>query len=147
MTGYLLDTNVISALEPGRARRSPQLAQWLEARSDRLYLSVISAIEIEAGIRNLRRAHSLARAHALDAWLTETVQVYGDRILALDLTIARVAGMIADRVKATGRIPGLADVVIAATARVHDLLVLTAHSKDFAATGVSHLNPFQSLPD
>jgi toxin FitB len=147
VTGYLLDTNVLSAVEPGRAGRSPEFAPWLETRSDRLYLSVISVIEIESGIRNLRRRGSTARASALDQWLAETVRSYGDRVLALDIAIARAAGAIVDRVKAAGQRPELADIVIAATAQVHQLLVLTANTKHFAATGVRHVNPYEVLPE
>jgi toxin FitB len=147
VNGYLLDTNIISALEPGRATQSPELAAWLEARSDRLYLSVISAIEVEAGIRKLRRKRSSGRAVALDAWLTETIQVFGDHVLALDVPVARAAGAIVERMKATGEHPSLADIVIAATAQVYNLLVLTANTRHFAPTGVPNANPLQRLPD
>ena len=95
----------------------------------------------------MRRNASTARADALDAWLTETIQIYGDHILALDITIARAAGILVDRVKATGEHPGMADIVIAATAQVYDLLVLTANTRHFAPTGVRHANPLQRLPD
>ena len=146
MSGYLLDTNILSASSPERVRLGAEFGEWLQARQDQLYLSVISVLEIEAGIGNLRRKGAKARAAALDQWLTETMRSYGTRILELDVTTARLAGAMADRVKAAGYKPELADVVIAATAEAHQLLILTANTRHFSATGVPHLNPFLTLP-
>ena len=53
MSSYLLDTDVLSALAPGRPPPAPAVAEWLEEHSDALFLSVISVVEIEAGVRCL----------------------------------------------------------------------------------------------
>ena len=146
MSGYLLDTNVVSAFAPGRSMAAPQLAQWLEAQSDLLFLSVISIVEIEAGISKLRRTGAKARADLLTAWIERILNTYDERVLAFDLAAGRVAGALSDRARVAGSNPGFADIAIAATAQRYDLLLLTANVRDFRAIGVNHANPFEALP-
>ena len=146
MTAYLLDTNVISAFAPGRPAPSQELSAWLEEHSDRLFLSVISVVEIEAGIKKLHRNGSVARAEALAAWIDRLLENYSERILAFDLPAGRIAGAIIDQTRAIGANPGFADAAIAATARYHDLLLLTANARHFQSTGVNYANPFETLP-
>lgn len=145
MSGYLLDTSVLSALAPGRTP-SPDLARWLRARTDRLFLPAIAVAEVEAGLAKLRRQGAAARAEALSAWLDAVLDAYGERVLPLDAAAARVAGRLSDAALAQGRHPGFADVAIAAIAQVHDLLLLTANARHFAPLGVPHADPFQALP-
>jgi predicted nucleic acid-binding protein len=146
VTGYLLDTNVISAFAPDRAAVEPNLSGWLEARSDQLFLSVVSIVEIEAGIRKLHRIGSTVRAKALGAWIDGLQENYSERILAFDLGAARIAGAITDRTRAAGASPGFADIAIAATAEANDVLLLTANARHFEFTGVRYANPFEALP-
>ena len=147
MNGYLLDTNVVSAFAPARRPPSTEVRDWLEEHSDRLFLSVISIVEIEAGVRKIRRAGQRRRADDLAAWLNDIVENYGDRVLPFDLAGSRLAGMITDRVRAKGQNPGFSDIAIAATAVQRDLLLLTANVRHFGPTGVNHVNPFEMLPD
>ncbi len=143
----MLDTNVVSAFAPGRAVIPSSLAAWFEAQTDRLFLSSITIIEIEAGIAKLRRNGAVRRADDLTAWFDRLLGYYGSKVLALDDAIARVAGAMTDRACASGRDPGLADVAIAATAAVHGLLVLTRNGKHFAPLGIMHFDPFtDTLP-
>jgi predicted nucleic acid-binding protein len=146
VSGYLLDTNVVSAFAPGRPAASPQLVEWLEVHSDRLFLSVISLVEVEAGINKLQRCGAKTRADQLAAWIDQILDAYNERILAFDLAAGRIAGALTDRVRATGSNPGFADVAIAATAQRYDLVLLTANVRDFRATGVRYANPFETLP-
>ena len=146
MTGYLLDTNVVSAFAPGRPAASPQLAQWLEAHSDLLFLSVISIVEVEAGIRKLQRTAAKGRADLLAAWIEQILGAYNERVLAFDLAAGRLAGALTDRARAAGSHPGFADIAIGATAERHGLLLLTANVRDFRAIGVPFANPFEALP-
>lgn len=146
MTGYLLDTNVISAFAPERPAPPTEFSIWLEARSDRLFLSVISIVEIEAGIKKLHRIGRRARAETLAVWIDRLLENYSERILAFDLAAGRIAGAITDQTRASGANPGFADIAIAATARYHDLLLLTANERHFQSTGVRHANPFETLP-
>jgi toxin FitB len=147
VNGYLIDTNVVSALAPARAKPSVEIREWLERRSDQLFLSVISIVEIESGIRKLRRDGHKTRADELTAWLDAVLKNYGERVLPLDLATGRRAGAITDRVRATGQYPGFADIAIAATAEYNNLLLLTANTRHFEPTGVRHVNPFEALPD
>jgi toxin FitB len=85
------------------------------------------------------------RADRLTAWFDRLLALYGSKVLALDGAVARVAGAITDRARASGRDPGLADVAIAATAAVRELLILTRNGKHFAPLGVAHLDPFADI--
>lgn len=147
MKGYLLDTNVVSALAPLRAMPSVAIRDWLESHSDHLFLSVISIVEIEAGVSKLRRAGREKRADALAEWLDDVLQNYGERVLPFDVAAGLAAGAITDRVRASGQYPGFSDIAIAATAEQRDLVLLTANARHFEPTGVRHMNPFDTLPD
>lgn len=142
MTGWLLDTDVLSAFAPGKSAVARETAAWFEARSERLFVSAISAAEILAGIAKLRRSGSGRRAEALRDWFEQIVELYGDRILPFDLRTARLAATIGDEAQARGRHPGFADVAIAATAKSNDLTVLTLNRRHFELLGVAASNPF-----
>jgi predicted nucleic acid-binding protein len=146
VNGYLLDTNVVSAFAPARPEPSTEFRQWLEAHSDELFLSVVSIVEIEAGVRKIRRKGNRKRAEQLAAWLDDVLENYGDHVLPLDVAAGRLAGAITDRVRAAGKSPGFSDIAIAAIAAQRDLVVLTANARHFGATGVPHVNPFEKLP-
>jgi toxin FitB len=143
VSGYLLDTNVVSAFAPGKQLASPRIAAWFEGQADRLFLSVVSVIEIEAGICKLRRMGACRRADDLWQWFGRILDVYGDRVIPLDTEIGRTAGAIAESVQAAGHSPGLADITIAATADVRRLTVLTRNTRHFAPIGVPVLDPFE----
>lgn len=135
MTGYLLDTNVISDLRrPGP--RHALLRAWFARQSpERLYLSVVTVGEIRQGIEQVRRRDPLQAGH-LSRWLDDLGRVYADRILAVDVPVAEEWG----RLRALRSLPVL-DALIAATARVRGLTLVTRNEKDFAGLGVTTLNP------
>ena len=85
MTGWLLDTNVLSAFVPGKPVVSPTAAAWFDERTDELFLSAITAAEIEAGISKLRRTGSGRRADELHDWFERILSFYADRVLPFDL--------------------------------------------------------------
>ena len=142
MTGWLLGTDVLSAFAPGRHSIPPDAAAWFDDRTDELYLSAITAAEIEASIAKLFRTGATRRAEALRMWFDRIVAVYPDRVLSFDLAAARVAGSLGDAAQATGRHPGFADVAIAATAKAHELVVVTLNQRHFDSLGVEVFNPF-----
>lgn len=142
MTGWLLDTDVLSAFAPGGHSIPPDAAAWFDDRTDELYLSAITAAEIEAGIAKLFRTGATRRAEALRMWFDRIVAVYADRVLSFDLAAARVAGALGDAAQATGRHPGFADVAIAAIAKAHELVVVTLNQRHFDPLGVEVFNPF-----
>ncbi len=144
--GYLLDTSVLSMLAPGRTGLDPSLADWLRRHGDSLYLSAVTIAEIEQGIRKLRRGGATERAGNLTRWLDRVLATAADRVLPLDAEVGRDAGALSDHAMAAGRHPGFADVAIAATVRVHGLVLLTRNGRHFAPLGVAHLDPAETLP-
>ena len=140
----MLDTSVVSAFAPGRPAMPPQVAGWFERHSDELYLSAVTVSEIEAGIARLAREGADRRSQALSGWLDRVVGLYGERVLSFDVEVARVTGQMSDAARAQGRNPGFADVAIAATARAHDLSILTVNVRHFEPLGVPVSDPFQS---
>jgi predicted nucleic acid-binding protein len=142
VTGWLLDIDVLSAFALGRHSIPPDAAAWFDDRTDELYLSAITAAEIEAGIAKLFRTGATRRAEALRMWFDRIVAVYADRVLSFDLAAARIAGALRDAAQATGRQPGFADVAIAAIAKAHELVVVTLNQRHFDPLGVEVFNPF-----
>lgn len=118
----------------------------MDANSARLYLSAVTIAEIEDGIAKLRREGASRKGANLAAWLEAVLHLYGDRVLAFDTAVARVAGGLLDKARGSGVTPGFADVIIAATAVHHGLTVLTHDTKDFAPLGAKVHDPFVSLP-
>ncbi len=146
MTGYLLDTSVLSALAPDKPALPAEFVAWLRDRTDRLFLPSIAVAEVEAGICKLRRAGGTTRSDRLSAWLDAVLDGYGQRVLPLDATTARLAGRLSDAVLARGHDPGFADISIAAIAVRHDLTVLTRNLRHFGPMGVPHADPLDTLP-
>jgi predicted nucleic acid-binding protein len=141
--GYLLDTNVISESVPGRQTRDIAVLRWQEARTDDLFLSVVTIAEIEAGILFAKRREAHRKAVRLTEWLDAVIDLYGDRILPLGTSIARTAGRLSGDARAIGLAPGIADIAIAATAVHHRLTILTRNLHHFEPLGVALIDPFQ----
>lgn len=142
MSGYLLDTSVLSALAPGRPEPSQRARDLFQEAGSRLFVPSMAIAEIARGIAKLRRNGAQARADALAAWLDELERAYADHVLPFDGPVARLAGAMDDAATARGRHPGLADVIIAATAAVHGLTVLSANGKHFEMLDVPAVDPF-----
>jgi predicted nucleic acid-binding protein len=141
---FLLDTNVISALAPHNVDRHPDLIAWMRRNDRLLRLSVVTASEVEAGIVKAVRTGARAKSASLRRWWSGLVELYDDRILQVDLRIAEAAGQMLDEARAHE--PGYGDILIAATARVHGLTVLTRNERHFAPLGVEVVDPFTRLP-
>lgn len=107
-----MDTNVLSLGAPGRRESAADLADWLDARSDELFLSAVTVTEIADGIAKLRRSGGLVRADRLDDWLDVVLHLYDDRVIPFDIPAARLAGLLMDRARAKGQAPGFADLAI-----------------------------------
>jgi toxin FitB len=142
---YLVDTNVISAGAPSRPA-PPALTAWMDAHSALLFVSAVTVAEIEDGIAKLRRERKMRRSEDLAAWLETVLHLYGNRILAFDTPAARIAGGLSDRARGQGQAPGLADVIIAATAQRHGLTILSRNLRHFAPLNVAVVDPFTTLP-
>jgi predicted nucleic acid-binding protein len=132
---YLLDTNIVSDVQ----RRLPKPTEWLASIDpESLNLSVITIGEIERGIVKQRKIDA-ERATRLDLWLRELRRDNADRILAVTEEVALAWGRIS-----AGRTCGSAGTLIAATALVHDLILVTRNVADFDDTGVTVLNPWDA---
>ena len=133
---YLLDTNVVSELR--RPQPDTAVLRWIaEVPSDQLFLSAVTVGEIRAGIENVRERDP-DKAGALEAWLEAVVSSHG--VLPMDaVTFREWARLKHRRSRAL-----LEDAMIAATALVHRLTVLTRNVRDFRRLNVPHLNPFES---
>jgi len=133
---YLLDTSVVSELRRGAAA-DKGVAEWFDDRSaDDLCLSVVTVGEIRQGIEQLRGRNG-TQAAALDRWLTGLLQFYEDRLLYIDGDVAEEWGRLRAR-----RNPPVVDALLAATARVHELTLVTRNVRDFTGLQVRVLNPF-----
>jgi predicted nucleic acid-binding protein len=135
---YLLDTNVISELRKGkRAERS--VAEWFDGLADQeVYLSVLTIGEIRRGVESVRRRDPDS-ASALDSWLSRLTEAHRDRILQVDRAIAEEWG----RMDVPDPLP-VVDGLLAATARIVGLTLVTRNVADVESTGVETLNPFDS---
>lgn len=134
---FLLDTNVVSELRKG-GRANAHVRTWFESvDAGALYLSVLVLGELRRGVEGLRRRDSPAAAR-LDRWVHELAESYEDRILPVDAAIADRWGRlnVPDRISAV-------DGLLAATALVHSLTLVTRNVGDVGRTGVRHLDPFE----
>ena len=119
---------------------------WMDQHAVLLFLSVVVVAEIENEIAKLRREGAIRKTRSLAAWLETVLHLYSDRILVFDVPTARIAGALSDRARAQGQAPGLADIMIAATAHRHGLTILSRNRRHFVPLGVAVLDPFAALP-
>jgi len=134
---YLIDTNVISEVAKGRGCHSAVAAWYAGVARDDLCLSVLVIGEIRGAIERLRRRDA-PRAARLERWLLLIVDLFADRIVGIDRRIAERWGWL----NAGERLPVI-DGLIAATAIVRGMTVVTRNVPDFARAGVPILNPFE----
>lgn len=147
MTGYLVDTNAISGGLPARsAGEASRAIAWMVRHSDSLFLSVITIAEIEAGIAQARREGADRKTGRLADWLDTVRHLYASRIMVFDLAIACLAGTVSDRARGLGHAPGFVDLVIAATAQMNGMTILTRNVRHFARLAVAARDPFVGLP-
>lgn len=131
---YLLDTNVVSELR--RPRPHGAVLAWLEGVADAdLHLSAVTIGEIQAGIE-MTREQDVAKAAEIEAWLEQVAQTYN--ILDMNAEVFRAWARLMHR--KSGEI--IEDAMIAATATVHGLTVVTRNIRDFEGLNVPVLNPF-----
>lgn len=136
---FLLDTNVISELrKAGDGRADPNVTAWLSVQdAGALFLSAITAMELDIGVRRIERRDPTQGA-MLRAWFAERVlPEFHDRILPVDTSVAlRCAGLHVPDPRSER------DALIAATGLVHGFTVVTRNTGDFRDTGVRLLNPW-----
>jgi len=139
---YLLDTNVVSELRKVQAKRAhPNVMAWLNTIvPDTLYLSVIVIQEIEIGVR-LAEYHKSPESGVLRQWLDNYVVIaFAGRILSVDMDVVRKSAALHVPLTRPGN-----DTLIAATALVHGLTIVTRNIGDFVSTGVPVLHPWKNI--
>jgi predicted nucleic acid-binding protein len=134
--GFLIDTNVLSELRKG-ARADVNVRRWFEGIDETsIYLSVLVTGEIRRGIEAIRKRDPRA-ASTLERWLDNIMEAHSERVLPVDAATADAWG----RLDARGSLP-VVDGLLAATALVRDLTLVTRNLKDVVRTGVDVLDPF-----
>ena len=134
---YVLDTNVISELRKGKkAERRVRMWAWA-VPTDSVYLSVVSVLELEIGTLLVER-HDRKQGAILRAWIDgHVLPSFSGRILAIDTAVAQRCASLHVPNPRSDR-----DALIAATALVHGMTVVTRNVSDFQATGVAVVNPW-----
>ena len=132
---WLLDTNVVSELRKGGRANAGVRAWFVEVSDEDLFTSVLVLGEIRRGIESIRRRDTPA-AMAIEQWLIRLAVGFGDRVIPIDARVADRWGAL----NVPDPVPTV-DGLLAATALVHDMTVVTRNVKDIAATGARTLDP------
>lgn len=138
---YLLDTNVVSELRKAKTGKADKnVVAWAQSvLPSSLFLSAISVLELETGILLIER-RDVAQGKMLRQWLeTQVLPAFAERILPVDTAVARQCATLHVPDPRSDR-----DALIAATALVHHMTVVTRNVDDFNPTGVALLNPWES---
>ncbi|MCX5568846.1 type II toxin-antitoxin system VapC family toxin [Kaistia nematophila] len=138
---FVLDTNVVSELRRPE-RSNPNVQSWIADQApSELYLSAVTILELEIGARRMERKDG-RQGSILLSWIERQVlPLFADRILPIDLAVARRCALLHVPDRRNDR-----DAYIAATARVHGMTVVTRNISDFEGTGVPLINPWQERP-
>ena len=138
MSGYLIDTNVVSELT--KAAPDPGVIAFLSERDD-LWLSSVVLHELEFGLRSLPQGR---RRDDLQQVLSDFIAEFEDRILPLERSEAVWAARLRAEAHLAGRVLHLGDALIAGTAKAHELSVATRNIRDFGGLDVNVINPWQT---
>jgi predicted nucleic acid-binding protein len=137
---YLLDTDVLSELRRVKAGKAhPKVAAWNSSVApSQTFVSVVSILELERGILRIERRDAVQGA-VMREWFEDRVMpAFADRMLAIDTAVARRCA----RLHVPDPRPER-DALIAATALIHSMIVVTRNVTDFQPTGVEVLNPWE----
>jgi toxin FitB len=137
MKSFLLDTNVLSEIRKGSNADARVMRWWDQVEATQVYLSVLCLGEIRYGIE-LKRRNDLKQSDVLERWLQISISQFGDRILPVTEVVAEQWG----RQSLDQRLPD-ADGLMAATATVHGLTMVTRNTKDFLRSEALVFNPWE----
>lgn len=141
---YLLDTCIVSKMPKAKKHHDTKLLNWIDKHDESVYfLSVVTIGEIQAGISKLINPLDSRKKMILEEWLiADLIPRFQGRILGIDEAIAKKWGQITGEAKAKGICIPSNVALIAATAAIHNLIVVTENGKDFQNSGVSLFNPY-----
>lgn len=135
---YILDTNVVSELRKG-SRAEGRVVEWVNALpTGALFISAITVLELEQGILAMERRDPHQGARLREWFENQVLPTFAYRTLAVDATVARCCARLHVPDPRSER-----DALIAATALVHRMTVVTRNEKDFVQTGVQLFNPWR----
>ncbi len=137
MSGYLLDTNVVSELS--KQIPHPAVADFLVDTHDELWLSVIVLVELNLGVKLLPEGR---RRNRLSDWLSQLMLDFDQRMLPIESQEAEWAAAFRARAHRDGWRLQLADALIAGTAKARDLVLATRNARDFGGLDVEVINPW-----
>lgn len=140
MSGFLLDTNIISELV--KPKPEADVIEWIENTDESLlYLSVLTLGEIRRGIAGLPQSRCRA---TLEAWLDKDLHTrFEDRILTIDREVADRWGLLTATARSRGIVLPVIDGLLAATALEHNLTLVTRDTGQIPSMGVAVFNPWQ----
>ncbi|GJD49105.1 Toxin FitB [Methylobacterium crusticola] len=141
---YLLDTTIATLFDPARRREAEAVIAWMDRHDRLLCVSVVTLMEIEAGLIRLRRQGRAGRAAAIEALRTTLLRDFSARLLPVDADVALIAAGLREAVRPDAVETGT--LLIAATARARGLTVLSRTPLRFTALGVAALDPLAGLP-
>ncbi len=137
---WLLDADVLS--QPAKAQGNPAVIAWLEREQDACYTSTIVIAQISYWVRT---KEGRARTR-LQHWLRQSIEALEGRILSFNVATAHVWADQRFLLERAGQSMPVEDSYIAATARRHDLTIVTGNDRDFRRPGLKVFNPFKELP-
>ena len=138
---WLLDTDVLC--QPARRNGDPRVVAWLEREKDRCYTSAVVIARLAYWVRSKEGR----QREALQAWLTRLIDAMHGRIHGFNVSVAHVWAEQEHLLEKTGQRIPVEDAYIAATARRHNLTIVTGNDRDFRRPGLKVFNPFKELPE
>jgi predicted nucleic acid-binding protein len=137
---WLLDADVLS--QPAKRKGDPRVVAWLEAEQDACYTSSVVIAQLAYWVRS----KDGKSRDALQAWLTRLIEAMHGRIHGFNVSVAQVWAEQERLLERAGQRMPVEDSYIAATARRHNLTIVTGNDKDFRRPGLKVFNPFKELP-
>jgi toxin FitB len=137
---WLLDTDVLS--QPAKKKGDLRVVTWLEAEKDRCYTSAVVIAQLAYWVRSKEGKSR----ESLQAWLTRLIDAMHGRIHGFNVSVAHVWAEQERMLETAGQRMPVEDSYIAATARRHNLTIVTGNDRDFRRPGLKVFNPFKELP-